>query len=83
MQSKNEIAAEVVDAAYNVQKALAPGLLESSYEAVMIFELQNRGLAVSAQLPVPFICESVLLCRMILHSISLRSLRLCAKYHAC
>jgi GxxExxY protein len=49
----------IVDVAYKIHRALGPGLLESSYEAVMIYEFQKRGIAVSAQVPVPIVYESV------------------------
>jgi GxxExxY protein len=59
MQRENEIAREIVDAAYKIHSTLGPGLLESSYEAVLIYELQKRGVAVSSQVPVPIVYESV------------------------
>ena len=59
MQRENEIATIIVDIAFKIHCAIGPGLLESAYEAVMIYELQKRGLAVSAQVPVPIVYESV------------------------
>ena len=50
---ENQIAREVVDAAYVVHKRLGPGLLESVYEAVLAYELSKRGLQVTRQQPVP------------------------------
>jgi GxxExxY protein len=35
-----------------VHKELGPGLLESVYEVVLAYELQQRGLRVSRQVPV-------------------------------
>lgn len=61
MQRENQIAKEIVDSAYKIHRAIGPGILESAYEAMMIFELQKRGLAVSAQVPVPVVYESVCL----------------------
>jgi len=49
----------IVDAAYRIHRYLGPGLLESSYEAVFIYELQKLGFSVSAQVPVPIVYESV------------------------
>lgn len=57
--SENEIASEVVDAAYKVHTILGPGLLESVYEAVMVYELNKRGFKVESQLALPVIYESV------------------------
>ena len=47
------VAREIVDSAFKVHCALGPGLLESSYQALMIYELQKRGLRVGDQVPVP------------------------------
>jgi GxxExxY protein len=50
--SENEIAREIVDAAYTIHTALGPGLLESVYEVVLAHELTMRGLRVDRQVPV-------------------------------
>lgn len=50
--TENEIARLVVDAAYKVHVTLGPGLLESVYEAVLAYELQQRGLRVETQVPI-------------------------------
>ena len=50
---ENEIAREIVDAAFQVHKGLGPGLLESVYETVLCAELEKRGLVVIRQQPVP------------------------------
>jgi hypothetical protein len=42
--TENEIAKELVDAAFKVHQALGPGLLESAYEIVLAYELERRGL---------------------------------------
>jgi len=47
-----EIGAVVVDAGIKVHKALGPGLLESTYEQCLAYELQERGLAVRRQIPI-------------------------------
>ena len=49
----DEIGRIVVDAAVAVHRELGPGLLETVYEAVMAYELRERGLAVARQVPVP------------------------------
>jgi len=56
---ENEIAKEVVDAAYKIHIALGPGLLESVYEVVREYELKKRGLRVVRQKPLPVLYESV------------------------
>ena len=50
--TENEIAREVVDAAYRVHTKMGPGLLESVYESVLAYELARRGLEVVQQNPV-------------------------------
>ncbi|MFE1746732.1 GxxExxY protein [Coleofasciculus sp. H7-2] len=57
--TENEIAKEIVDAAYKVHTHLGPGLFESVYEAVLAYELERRGLRVVRQQPIPVIYESV------------------------
>jgi GxxExxY protein len=48
-----EIATEIVDAAYAVHSSLGPGLLESVYEDCLAFELADRGLRFERQLVLP------------------------------
>jgi len=52
---ENEIARQIVDAAYTVHTRLGPGLLESVYELVLEYELQERGLDVRRQVSLPVI----------------------------
>jgi GxxExxY protein len=56
---ENEIAKEVVDAAYKIHTRLGPGLLESVYETVLAYELEIRGLLVVRQQAIPVVYESV------------------------
>jgi GxxExxY protein len=56
---ENEIARIIVDAAYRVHAELGPGLLESVCEAVMIYELEKRGLRVERQVPIPVVYDGV------------------------
>jgi GxxExxY protein len=55
----NEISGIVVDAAIAVHKALGPGLLESAYEACLLYELRKRGLRVEVQVALPVVYEAV------------------------
>lgn len=57
--TENDIAKEIVDACYKVHTTLGPGLLESVYEAVLVYELEKRGIKVSRQQALPVIYESV------------------------
>lgn len=51
--TEDAAASIVVDACYKIHTELGPGLLESAYEAVLAYELENRGLKVHRQFPVP------------------------------
>lgn len=51
--TEDEIAKIIVQAAYNVHVQLGPGLLESAYEACLVFELIDFGLKVSSQVNLP------------------------------
>jgi GxxExxY protein len=55
----NRISGVVVDAAITVHSALGLGLLESAYEACLLYELRKRGLIVESQVPLPVIYETV------------------------
>jgi GxxExxY protein len=57
--TENEIAAQIVDAAYKIHIVLGPGLLESVYLAVFAYELRKRGLAVETERDLPVIYEQV------------------------
>ncbi len=55
----DEVARQVVDAAFAVHKSLGPGLLESVYEACLVHELIKRGLNVKSQVSLPVIYDSL------------------------
>lgn len=51
----DELGKQIVDAAFEVHKALGPGLLESAYEACMMHELRLRNIPVVSQKDVSLI----------------------------
>lgn len=55
--TENEVAKQIVDAAYRVHTSLGPGLLESAYEAVLAYELEKRGLRTVRQQAVPIVYQ--------------------------
>lgn len=57
--TENEIARIIVDVAFKIHTTLGPGLFESVYLAVMIYELEKRGLRVAHEVPVPVVYEGV------------------------
>ena len=50
--AENEVAREIVDAAFKVHTTLGPGLMESVYQTVLSHELRQRGLRVQCEVPV-------------------------------
>jgi GxxExxY protein len=50
--TENDIAREVVDAAYAIHTKLGPGLLESVYEVLLADELTHRELSVQQQVSI-------------------------------
>ena len=48
----NEISKVILDSAIAVHRELGPGLLESVYEIVLAYELQQHGLRVNRQVPI-------------------------------
>jgi len=59
MMTENEIGTLALKAAIEVHRELGPGLLESVYEAALAYELQEMGLHVLVQVPVPVKYKSI------------------------
>jgi hypothetical protein len=57
--TENEIAKEIVDAAFRIHATLGPGLLGSVYDAVLAHELGRRGLRIARLQPIPVIYDNV------------------------
>jgi len=55
----NEVSGQIIDAAMKVHSALGPGLLESAYEACLLYELHQRGLKAMRQVDLPVVYKSV------------------------
>ncbi len=56
---EEEIAAMIVDAAYNVHKNSGPGLLEKIYEVCFCHELSKRSLKFNTQIGIPLIYDNI------------------------
>lgn len=56
---ENDIAKIVLNAAFNVHKNLGLGLLESTYQVRLVYELNKVGLMVEVEAPLPVIYEEV------------------------
>ncbi len=56
---ENDISGTVLDCALSLHRRLGPGLLESVYEEVLMYELQKRGLHCARQESIPLIYDSL------------------------
>ena len=57
--TENEIAKQIMDAAFYIHRVLGPGLLETVYEVVLAKKLNEAGLVVERQVPVPIRFEEI------------------------
>jgi GxxExxY protein len=55
----NQVSGAIINAAMKVHSALGPGLLESAYEACLIYELRKGGFNVKSQVPLPVLYDGV------------------------
>ena len=51
--TEDELSRKIVHASFEVHKTLGPGLLESAYEACLVYELSKIGLLVESQKALP------------------------------
>jgi GxxExxY protein len=56
---ENEIGSLILNAAFQVHKELGPGLLESTYEHCMAYELINLELKIENQIGLPVVYKNV------------------------
>ena len=57
--TENQLSKIIFDCALKVHRTLGPGLLESSYEECLCYELKKSGLRIIKQKPLPLIYEGV------------------------
>ena len=57
--SENEISSKIIGAAIEVHKQLGPGLLESTYESCLAYELKQMELDVKQQQALPVVYKEV------------------------
>ena len=57
--TENEIATQILDAAFVVHTKLGPGLFETVYEVILAHELVKKGLSVERQKPMPITYDGV------------------------
>ncbi|MFV1994775.1 MAG: GxxExxY protein [Verrucomicrobiales bacterium] len=49
----NKISAAVIDRSIKIHQGLGPGLLESVYQRILVYELRKSGFSVETGVPVP------------------------------
>jgi GxxExxY protein len=54
-----DLTEKIIGAAIEVHRNLGPGLLESAYEACLAYELEEAGLTVERQKPVPLAYKDI------------------------
>ncbi len=59
MERLNDISYKIIGCAYTVHSELGPGLLESTYETCLEYELLENGLNVERQKPLPVIYKDI------------------------
>lgn len=57
--NENELSYKVIGIALELHKKVGPGLLESAYENALAFDLQEEGLEVKQQVPLPFYYKEI------------------------
>ncbi len=57
--TENELSKTVIGLAMKVHTALGPGLLESSYQECLYYEIQQAGIKVEKEKPLPLVYEEV------------------------
>ncbi|EON77844.1 hypothetical protein ADIS_1763 [Lunatimonas lonarensis] len=55
----NELSYKIIGCVYKVHTELGPGLLESTYEVCLEYELLKAGLAVERQKPLPVTYDNI------------------------
>jgi len=58
-QRLDQISHSIIGAAIEVHRHLGPGLLESAYEACLVFEIKRLGMKVEEQKPLPVVYKEV------------------------
>jgi GxxExxY protein len=53
VMTENEIGTAIIGAAIDVHSLVGPGLLESAYEACLVYELEKLGFSVRRQIALP------------------------------
>ncbi len=61
VETYDEVSGKIIGAAIEVHRRLGPGLLESAYEACLLYELRLNQIHVEQQKPVPIYYKDIVL----------------------
>ena len=56
---ENDISFRIRGCIFKVYNSLGPGLLESVYEAALLYELHEINLSVESQVPIPVVYNEI------------------------
>lgn len=59
--TENEVGTRIINSAFLVHRELGPGLLESAYQKCLCYLLEEDGLKIKSQMPVPLKFKEVYL----------------------
>ncbi len=59
MEELNKISYDIIGCAYKVHSQLGPGLLESTYQVCLAYELNNMGYKVETEKALPVIYDEI------------------------
>jgi GxxExxY protein len=57
--TENELSNKIIGLAIEVHSSLGPGLLESAYKECLYYKINNTGIEVEKEKPIPLIFEEV------------------------
>lgn len=57
--TENEIGTIILDCAFKVHKELGPGLLESTYQTCLVYELNEKGMSLEVEKALPVVYRDV------------------------
>lgn len=55
----NDISGKIIEFSIRIHRELGPGMLESAYEACLLYELYQAGLKAESQLKLPIVYQNV------------------------
>lgn len=56
---ENQLSYKIIGVALELHRNIGPGLLESTYENALVYDLKDVGLEVRQQVPMPFLYKEI------------------------